>query len=488
MLSTIDVIPVQPQQILSELGLQADWVGLRLIKERQIIYEVRDGQPRSPAAHTSYGAMVEVLAQGQLGYAATPIVNKQGLQSAARRAYGQAIAASQWSIFPFTRAVRPTETGHYLAKPEIDLEQVPPADILARLDELGRSLRVSDQIVQTTALAIATQRECWLIDQEQAADIYQNQSWVTAHLSATAKDGQIVQTRTNHGYHAHTYQGGWEVLLQPELLEHAEQIGREAVELLTAAECPDRTTTLVLAPDQMMLQLHESVGHPLELDRILGDERNYAGGSFVSPQDFGQLQYGSPLMNVTFDPSLPFELASYGYDDTGNPAQRHYLIQDGQLQRGLGSLESQSRLGVQGVACARMSSWNRPPIDRMANLNLEPGQEGLDSMIQQIEHGVLMRSNRSWSIDDRRYKFQFGCEYAQLIENGQITKTLRNPNYRGVTPAFWHNLIHVGDRSTWQAFGTPMCGKGEPQQMVGVGHGAPVCAFANVEVFGGGEA
>ncbi|MEO0540374.1 MAG: TldD/PmbA family protein, partial [Cyanobacteria bacterium P01_A01_bin.105] len=241
----------------------------------------------------------------------------------------------------------------------------------------------------------------------------------------------------------------------------------------------------VLAPDQMMLQIHESIGHPLELDRILGDERNYAGGSFVTPQDFGTLAYGSPLMNVTFDPTVIGEAASYGFDDVGTPARPEYLIRRGRLERGLGGLESQARLGVAGVANARASSWNRPAIDRMANINLEPGDQPFAAIIGQIERGVYMETNRSWSIDDQRHKFQFGCEYGRLIENGQLTHTVKNPNYRSTTPQFWHSLSQVGDRSTWEVYGTPFCGKGEPNQLVRVGHAAPVCAFEQIEVFGG---
>ncbi|MEN9235509.1 MAG: TldD/PmbA family protein, partial [Gloeomargarita sp. GMQP_bins_25] len=231
---------------------------------------------------------------------------------------------------------------------------------------------------------------------------------------------------------------------------------------------------------------HESVGHPLELDRILGDERNYAGWSFVRLADFGQLQYGSPLMNITFDPTVPGEFATYAYDDTGEPAQREYLIKEGKLLRGLGSRESQGRSGVSGVACGRACSWNRPPIDRMANLNLEPGSGDLQAVISDIEQGIYMESNRSWSIDDYRRKFQFGCEYARLIENGQFTKTLKNPNYRGVTLDFWRNLVRVGGPETWEMYGSPYCGKGEPNQAIRVGHGSPVAVFADVEVFGGG--
>jgi predicted Zn-dependent protease len=223
----------------------------------------------------------------------------------------------------------------------------------------------------------------------------------------------------------------------------------------------------------------------LEIDRILGDERNYAGWSFVNMDDFGKLQYGSKLMNITFDPTLSSEFASYGYDDGGLEATREYIIKNGVLLRGLGGMESQIRSGVPGVANFRASSWNRAPIDRMANINLEPGNSSFDEIIGAVENGVYMESNRSWSIDDYRNKFQFGCEYAKLIENGKMTKTLRNPNYRGISNPFWNSLKMVGDNDTFGIYGTPNCGKGEPNQVIRVGHASPVCMFKNVQVFGG---
>jgi predicted Zn-dependent protease len=242
---------------------------------------------------------------------------------------------------------------------------------------------------------------------------------------------------------------------------------------------------VLLAPDQMILQLHESIGHPLELDRILGDERNYAGTSFVTPEMFGTYRYGSDLLNVTFDPSRPEEFASYGFDDEGQPARREYVIRNGILLRGLGGVVSQARSGLPGVANARATSWNRPPIDRMANLNLEPGESGFAQMVAAVERGVYMQTNVSWSIDDSRNKFQFGCEWGQLIENGTLTAVVKNPNYRGVSATFWRNLKMVGDLSTFEVLGSPYCGKGEPNQVIRVGHAAPACLFADVEVFGG---
>jgi predicted Zn-dependent protease len=265
----------------------------------------------------------------------------------------------------------------------------------------------------------------------------------------------------------------------------APRIGAEALQLLTAPNCPSGVMDVLLAPDQMILQIHESIGHPLELDRILGDERNYAGTSFVTPEMFGAYQYGSALLNITFDPTRPEEFTSYAFDDEGTPSQREYLIRNGTLQRALGSLTSQVRADLPGVANARASSWNRPPIDRMANLNLEPGTSSLQEMIASIERGVYMQTNCSWSIDDSRNKFQFGCEWGQLIEDGQLTTVVKNPNYRGISATFWRSLKMVGNAETFDIMGTPFCGKGEPNQMVRVGHASPACLFADVDVFGG---
>ncbi len=269
------------------------------------------------------------------------------------------------------------------------------------------------------------------------------------------------------------------------VIARAQKVGEQALELLSAEDCPSETTNLVLAPDQMLLQIHESIGHALEVDRILGDERNYAGWSFVREEDFGKLQYGSKIMNITFDPTVNSQFASYGYDDGGLKAEREFIIKDGLLIKGLGGKESQIRSGVPGVANFRASSWNRAPIDRMANLNLEPGASTFDDIIASVEKGVYMTTNRSWSIDDYRNKFQFGCEYGKLIENGKLTKTVKNPNYRGISNPFWNSLKMVGNQDTFEMYGTPYCGKGEPNQAIRVGHASPVCLFENVEVFGG---
>ncbi|NDD92397.1 TldD/PmbA family protein [bacterium] len=434
----------------------AQWIGLREVRERSRTFVGQDGNIRNVSHETSHGIMVEVFFDGQMGYAATPALSSSALRESAIRALRQAQAASRWSVtkFGFTGnapAVRPTVSGRY-ASPGSS-RRLTPAEIANLVVETSSRMKRSPKIVQTVAVIDLIDGETRLVSTA-GGEIEQELEGLLMHFQATAQDGAITQRRSD----GENLQGNLQILADSSLWTRVDTVAEQALELLSAEECPSETTSIVLTPSQMTLQIHESIGHPLEIDRILGDERNYAGWSFVRAKDFGNLQYGSKLLNV---------------------------IQDGVLVRGLGGLESQTRSGIPGVANFRASLWNRPPVDRMANINLEPGSSSMDQIIGSVERGVYMDTNRSWSIDDYRNKFQFGCEYGKLIENGKITKTLRNPNYRGITTPFWNNLKMVGDRSTMHTHGTPNCGKAEPNQVIRVGHRSPVCLFENVEVFGG---
>jgi predicted Zn-dependent protease len=300
----------------------------------------------------------------------------------------------------------------------------------------------------------------------------------------------LTQTRSWGGRdNGFCQQGGFEVIERSGFIGCGRATAEEALQLLAAPNCPSGKFDVLLMPDQMMLQIHESIGHPLELDRILGDERNYAGTSFVTLDMFGAYQYGSKLLNVTCDPTRSEEFASFAFDDEGSRATRAYLIRDGLLLQPLGGTLSQQRAAgrradLRAMATSRSCSWNRPPIDRMSNLNVEPGASTLAEMIASIEDGVLMQTNASWSIDDSRNKFQFGCEWGQRIRNGSLAEVVRNPNYRGISATFWRSLSMVGDASTMQVMGTPYCGKGEPNQVIRVGHASPACRFDGVNVFG----
>ena len=467
------------KKALDNLNIKADWIGLREVKESTTYRIIRDLNPESNNITTDHGIMVEVLVNGQFGYYAINDISYDSINFAAQNAYTQALNASKYSLCSFSEDVRPKSVGEYQS-PYV-LKDIPLGSLMNTLIESNKVLKNSNKIVSAISMARVVDMDMRFVSTN-GSDFIQKFKYVGPGFRAIAQDGNIVQSRS---YTDQCVQAGMEVFDNDRVLSKCDDLCKEAVELLSADECPTESMDLVLHSDQMLLQIHESIGHALEVDRILGDERNYAGWSFVNLEDFGKLKYGSDIMNITFDPTIPEEFASYGYDDSGLKATKEYIIKDGILLRGLGGLESQKRSNIDGVANFRACSWNRAPIDRMANLNLEPGVSSFDDIISSVEKGIYMQTNRSWSIDDFRNKFQFGCEYAQLIENGKLTKTVRNPNYRAVSTPFWNSLKMVGNSESFGVYGTPYCGKGEPNQGVRVGHASPTCLFNNIEVFGG---
>ena len=464
---------------LDNINIPADWIGIRQVKESTTYRIIRDGNPEQNSIDLDQGVMVEVLVNGQFGYYGTHRIDYDSINNAAEKAYNIALNSSKYSNYSYTESVRPKAEGIYNSPYEIknlDLDQ-----LMNLLTQSNKILKGSDKIVTAMSMARIVDMNMKFVSSN-GSNLEQNFLYVGPGFRAIAQDGNIIQSRS---YTDQCQQTGMEMFNAEFIMKKCESICKEAVELLNAKECPNESMDLVLHSDQMLLQIHESIGHALEVDRILGDERNYAGWSFVNLEDFGKLKYGSEIMNITFDPTIQNEFASYGFDDTGNKATKEFIIKEGILQRGLGGLESQERANVKGVANVRACSWNRAPIDRMANLNLEPGNSTFDEMISSVEKGIFMQTNRSWSIDDFRNKFQFGCEYGQLVENGKLTRTVKNPNYRAVSTPFWNSLKKVGNSDTFGIYGTPYCGKGEPNQCVRVGHAAPVCVFDNIDVFGG---
>ena len=472
------------EKLLGCVDVPAQWVGLREVYESNTPRMIRDGVPVSNHFSSTHGIMVEVLVDGQFGYYGTPDMSSESISKAAEKAYYQAKLASKSSTFHFDESARPAHKGSYDSPFVKSREELSAGRMNSLLLEAYKHLKVSDKIVSASSLCEIIETEFRFVSSN-GSDINQSFLMLGFDLRATAADGTNQQTRTFGGMRGNCKQVGLEYLDELEVVANASKIGEQALELLNAEECPTGDLDIIIAPDQMMLQIHESIGHALEVDRILGDERNYAGWSFVKLEDFGKLQYGSDVMNITFDPSVASEFASYGFDDGGLKAKKEYLIKDGLLVRGLGGQESQIRSGVPGVANFRSSSWNRAPIDRMANINLEPGENTFEDLISMVDNGVYMESNRSWSIDDYRNKFQFGCEYGRLIENGKLTRTVKNPNYRGVSTPFWNSLKAVGDINSFGIYGTPNCGKGEPNQVIRVGHASPACLFEKIQVFGG---
>lgn len=473
-------------QIVKDFTAVAPAVGfwtLRLTDEHSESVVVRQGVTQPVSMNLARGALLTVIEADGMGYAATSDLSPASLLRAAGEARGWArVCAGKGLVDPRVWP-RPAIQGRYQTPVRQAWDSMPLADKIALLQDANHALKIDARIVDWSAW-LGHRRVDTLLVNSAGALIEQSFHYMSPGLMAVANEGSVTQYRRGGGAQS-SRQGGLEQLPLLGFPTAAPQLAEETLALLGAPECPQGRMDLVLAPSQMVLQIHESIGHPLELDRILGDERNYAGTSFVTAEMFGSYRYGSELLNVTFDPERPEQLASYAYDDEGTPAKREYLIKQGVLLRPLGGVLSQARAGLPGVANARQADWFRPPIDRMANLNVEPGTTAVKDMIAAVERGVYMETNRSWSIDDSRNKFQFGCELGRVIENGELKGLVRNPNYRGISATFWRNLSAVGDAESFRVQGVTNCGKGEPNQSIYVGHASPTCRFSDVDVFGG---
>jgi predicted Zn-dependent protease len=460
----------------------APFWSLRFVEEMLEVLAVRQDTIEPPQLGVDRGAMLVAMVDGGYGYCATSDLSAAGLQSALDRATEWAEATRNASVYHYAPHEMPTPRGESIA-PQTFESAIGRAELYDLLADECRQALVDDRIVERYA-ALELRQIAQLYLTNTGGDVHQYFTFTLPGARITANEGAETQARSFFD----ARQGSVQRLAQSGFIGCGAKLADEALQLLSAPNCPTGRMDLLLMPDQMMLQIHESIGHPLELDRILGDERNYAGTSFVTLEMFGSYQYGSQLLNVTYDPQIEDEIATFAFDDDGSAARKVWLIRNGILERPLGGCLSQHRAGFDGTANTRACGWNRAPIDRMANLNVEPGASSFDEMVSSIERGVLMRTNVSWSIDDSRNKFQFGCEWGELIENGRRAGVVKNPNYRGVSAEFWRSLKFLGNRDTFEVHGTMYCGKGEPNQGIHVGHAAPACVFSNVEVFGGEDA
>lgn len=473
----------QIKELFKKTVPDVDFASLRLHRDSEDMLSVRQNILQPLSTNRDQGVMVTVHHKGGTGYGATSELSEAGLRAAFEKAKTWAEKDAGTTVTNYSNVGMPHPQGEFRSPVKTSWESVPLSEKIRRLSDLSQSMKLDSRIVDWNA-GLWRNRSERLYLTNGGGEVYQDFDRLTPMLSVTANEGAETQTRT-FGHMAYCRQQGFELLDDAGFWSQGQILAEEALELLAAPNCPSDSMDLLLAPDQMVLQIHESIGHPLELDRILGDERNYAGTSFVTKDMIGNYRYGSELLNVTFDPTRAEQAASFAFDDDGLKAEKQYLIRNGVLERVLGGHISQKRAGLSGVANTRADSWRRPPIDRMANINVEPGNASLEQMIASIDKGIYMRTNCSWSIDDSRNKFQFGCEWARLIEGGKLKQVVKKPNYRGISANFWRSLRMVGDHSTFEVLGTPYCGKGEPNQAIFVGHATPACLFSNVDVFGG---
>jgi TldD protein len=445
---------------------------------------VRNGSVEAVRSSTSLGIGVRVIADGCWGFAATDRLNPADVEATARL------------------AVDVARSGTPLRKAEVRLAPVEPvvADWANPVEENPSEVSLEDKLAPLVAATEAMLAVSGVSIAEASADSWCRSSLFVSSdgaritqrivqcgggIEATAVGGDEVQNRS----YPNSFGGdfgtrGWELVRGLDLVGNAPRVAEEAVELLAADPCPSGVTTLVLDGSQVALQVHESIGHPIELDRVLGMEAAYAGTSFLSPADVGHLKYGSPQLNVVADATTPGALGTFGYDDEGVPAAAVPIVTEGTFAGFLSSRETAAEVGLdRSGGTVRAESWGHLPLIRMTNVSLQPGQAAsLDELLDGVRSGIYLETNRSWSIDDRRVDFQFGTEWGREIKDGTLGRVLRNGTYAGRTVPFWSSLDAVGGPALWKPWGLPNCGKGQPGQTGYVGHGAAPARFLDVQV------
>ena len=462
------------------LGAGASYADARAIMRRTQAVSTRDGRVVTLTDAETEGIGVRVLVAGSWGFACDRRLDAAGGRDAALRASAFAAAAGRNG----DRALAPLETRSGTYRPAVETD---PFDVSLE-DKVALCLRAEEGMrrpeVKVTQASLRALREHKLFLSSEGAEIDQELVECGGGIDATAlgPDG-VVQERSYPSAHVgSSAQAGWEYVDGLALEREAPRVAEQAAQLLQAGECPAAVTTVVIDHEQTQLQVHESVGHPTELDRIYGTEAAYAGTSFLTAGDLGTLRYGSEHMNVTADSTTPLGLGTFGFDDEGVPAARVPIVSEGVLTGFLTSRETAARIGDGVGGSMRADGWQRMPLVRMTNLHLEPGSGTLEELISEVDEGVYLETNRSWSIDDKRLNFQFGTQMAWEIKRGKLGRLLRDATYTGVTPVFWGSLDRVGGPEAWVMYGLTNCGKGQPGQHAHVSHGASPARFRNVQV------
>ncbi len=461
------------------LAAGAEYADARVMVSRRQHLEALNETIESLDQSESAGVGVRALIGSSWGFFAT--ADAEEARQAGEAAAAIARASSSVPGPPLALADIPVGEASY----ETPYDEDPFAVSLAEKADLIVGVTKTMQAVEGVALAraflTAWDTEKYFVS-SQGHRISQHLVECGGGMDATAVGEAETQRRSYPQSFGQYQAGGYEVIRRFDLPGHAERVASEAVALLTAPECPEATTDLVLESSQLALQIHESVGHAIELDRILGWEAAFAGTSFLELGRLGSLVYGSPLMNITADATLDGALGTFGYDDEGTPAQRVDIVKDGRWVGVLSGRDSAALAGLPPGGMVRGDGYNRLPMVRMTNVGLLPGESSLDEIIAATNDGILMATNRSWSIDDKRLNFQFGCEIAWEIRDGSLGRMLKNPTYTGITPQFWGSLDMLAGGAEWIHWGVPNCGKGQPMQTARTGHSAAPARFRGVRV------
>ncbi len=461
----------------------AQYADIRVVHTTEQSLSVKNGVMDGLSGGESLGFGVRVLAEGGAwGFASSREFTADEVDKMTDLAVKIARASALVGGEPVNLGPAVTSRGVYTTPVQIDPFTISTEDKIALLMQAEAAMaRVKNVRVRRGNLVFI--REHKTFANSEGAHTEQTICEAGGGIEATAVAGDEVQRRSYPGAVRQQGTAGWEYILAMDLPGHGERIAAEAAQLLAAARCPsDVVTTVILGGEQLALQVHESCGHPIELDRVFGAEAAYAGTSFLTTEKLSHFRYGSEFVNLTADALRPTGLGTFGWDDEGVPASSTPIVREGKFVGYLTSRETAPRLGLTSNGCMRASGWNRIPLIRMTNVSLEPGAWDFDDLIADTDHGLYMETNRSWSIDDKRYNFQFGAEMGYEIKNGKLGRMLRNCTYTGITPDFWNACDAVCNAKHWVMWGTPNCGKGQPPQIVHTGHGAAPARFRNVKV------
>jgi TldD protein len=465
----------------------ASYADARVVAQRSRALATKNGKIGSASDSESIGMSVRVIVDGAWGFAASSELGRGAVEGTAAKAVEIAKASARVKrgdvhLAPEKAQVADWSTPYQVDPFSISIEQ--NIDLLLKIDAELRS--VGGITLAETNLNF-NREEQWFASSE-GADIHQTKLSTGAGYAAYAFAGTEIQKRSYPNSFGGQWQNkGYELVTELKLLENARRIAEEAVSLHKADPCPEGSFDLILDSSQLGLQIHESIGHPIELDRVLGMEANFAGTSFLTIDKLRDLRYGSDLVNVVADARQEHGpgLGTFGFDDEGVPAQCRQIIKNGLFTGYLTSRETAHAIGEnRSGGTSRAEGWNRLPMIRMTNISILPGERqfSLEQLIASTDHGILMQTNRSWSIDDKRYNFQFGCEIGWEIKKGKRVRMVKNPLYSGITTDFWNSMDAICSRDDWTLWGTPNCGKGQPQQIMGTGHGAAPARFRGVKV------
>ncbi len=459
----------------------------RIVDERSRSLATKNGKLGAASDSESLGIGIRVIADGGFGFAATDVLTREGIQSCAARAVEIAKASARVKSQELRLVDEPAHKADWSAPCKIDPFSISIEKNLELLFAIDAEMRKTKGVTLAEASMNFRRYEQWFYSTE-GSEIHQVFTTTGAGYTAYSFEGSEIQKRSYPNSYGGQYQNkGYELIEELRLLEHAGEIAEQAVALHSADQCPEGKFDLILDSDQLSLQIHESIGHPIELDRVLGMEANFAGTSFLTLDKLNHLQYGSDIVNVVADAreSHGPGLGTFAYDDEGVAAQCTPIITNGRFTGYLSSRDTAPAIGAKrSGGCLRAEGWARLPIVRMTNVSILPGETplSLEELIASTEHGVLMQTNKSWSIDDKRYNFQFGCEMGWEIVGGKRGRMLKNPSYSGITTEFWNSMDAICSRDEWRLWGTPNCGKGQPQQVMGTGHGAAPARFRGIAV------